>query len=144
MTLKPRVSYLLPGALDWVIDSGETPYLIVYARHTDAVVPIEYVQEDGTIVLNISGTAIRNLHFDAAELSFDSRFSGVSQFIRIPYEAVLGMIGKESGQGIYFPENHPGASEPLVTEATDQAQEISEALTSKEGSVRPNHLKLVD
>ena len=103
MTLKPRVSYLLPGALDWVIDSGETPYLIVYARHTDAVVPIEYVQEDGTIVLNISGTAIRNLHFDAAELSFDSRFSGVSQFIRIPYEAVLGMIGKESGQGIYFP-----------------------------------------
>ena len=75
MPLKPRVSYLLPGALDWVIDSGETPYLIVYARHEDTMdAIIEYVQEDGTIVLNLSGTAIRNLHFDASELSFDSRF----------------------------------------------------------------------
>ena len=144
MPLKSRVYYLLPGALDWVIDSGETPYLIVYARHKDADVPIEHVQEDGTIVLNVSGTAIRNLHFDATGLSFDSRFSGVSQFIRIPYNAVLGMIGKESGQGIYFPENHPGASEASVTETANQAEESPEAPTSKGGSVRPSHLKLVD
>ena len=144
MPLKPRVSYLLPGALDWVIDSGETPYLIVSARHKDAILPVEYVQEDGTIVLNVSGAAIRNLQFDATELSFDSRFSGVSQFIRIPYDAVLGMVGKESGQGIYFPENHPGASEHLVTEATDQAEETSEVPVSKEGNDRLSHLKLVD
>ena len=144
MPLKPRVSYLLPGALDWVIDSGETPYLIVYARHEDTIVPIEYVQEDGTIVLNLSGTAIRNLHFDASELSFDSRFSGVSQFIRIPYGAVLGMIGKESGQGIYFPENHPKVGEARVTETRDQVEEGHKNQMSKDGIVGPSHLKLVD
>ena len=131
MPLKPRVSYLLPGALDWVIDSGETPYLIVYARHEDTIVPIEYVQEDGTIVLNLSGTAIRNLHFDASEFSFDSRFSGVSQFIRIPYGAVLGMIGKESGQGIYFPENHPKVEESLATESADQGEELTDNPTGE-------------
>ena len=144
MPLKPRVSYLLPGALDWVIDSGETPYLIVYALHKDTVLPAEQVQEDGTIVLNLSETAIRNLHFDSSGLSFDSRFSGVSQFIRIPYGAVIGMIGKESGQGIYFPENHPRAGETLMTETSDQVEEVPESPTSKEGGVRPSHLKLVD
>ena len=144
MPLKPRVSYLLPGALDWVIDSGETPYLIVYARHEDTIVPIEYVQEDGTIVLNLSGTAIRNLHFDASELSFDSRFSGVSQFIRIPYGAVLGMIGKESGQGIYFPENDPKVEESLATESADQGEERPDNPTEKEARARTSHLKLVD
>ena len=144
MPLKPRVSYLLPGALDWVIDSGETPYLIVYALHKDTVLPAEYVQEDGTIVLNLSETAIRNLHFDSSGLSFDSRFSGVSQFIRIPYGAVIGMIGKESGQGIYFPENHPKAGESRVTETRDQVEEGPKNQASKDRSSGPSHLKLVD
>ena len=144
MTLKPRVSYLLPGALDWVIDSGETPYLIVYARHKGTILPGEHVREDGTIVLNLSGTAIRNLQFGSGDLSFHSRFSGVSQFIRIPYRAVIGMIGKESGQGIYFPENHPKVGESRVTETRDQVEEGHKNKMSKDGIVGPSHLKLVD
>ena len=144
MTLKPRVSYLLPGALDWVIDSGETPYLIVYARHKGTILPGEHVQEDGTIVLNLAGTAIRNLQFGSGDLSFHSRFSGVSQFIRIPYRAVIGMIGKESGQGIYFPENHPKVGESRVTETRDQVEEGHKNQMSKDGIVGPSHLKLVD
>ena len=144
MTLKPRVSYLLPGALDWVIDSGETPYLIVYARHKGTILPGEHVQEDGTIVLNLSGTAIRNLQFGSGDLSFHSRFSGVSQFIRIPYRAVIGMIGKESGQGIYFPENHPKVDESLATESADQSEELPDNSTEKEARARTSHLKLVD
>ena len=144
MTLKPRVSYLLPGALDWVIDSGETPYLIVYARHKGTILPGEHVQEDGTIVLNLSGTAIRNLQFGSGDLSFHSRFSGVSQFIRIPYRAVIGMIGKESGQGIYFPENHPKVEESLATESADQGEERPDNPTEKEARARTSHLKLVD
>lgn len=144
MTLKPRVSYLLPGALDWVIDSGETPYLIVYARHKGTILPGEHVQEDGTIVLNLSGTAIRNLQFGSGDLSFHSRFSGVSQFIRIPYRAVIGMIGKESGQGIYFPENHPKVDESLATESADRGEEPPDNSTEKEERARTSHLKLVD
>ena len=137
MTLKPRVSYLLPGALDWVIDSGETPYLIVYARHNDAVVPNEYVQEDGTIVLNVSGPPYGTSTLTLQSSVLIRVFQACLSSSVIPYEAVLGMIGKESGQGIYFPENHPGASEPLVTEATDQAEETSEAPTSKEEASGP-------
>ena len=54
------------------------------------------------------------------------------------------MIGKESGQGIYFPENHPKVVESRVTETRDQVEEGHKNQTSKDGSVGPSHLKLVD
>ena len=144
MPLKPRVSYLLPGALDWVIDSGETPYLIVYARHKDTIFawracpggwddcpkPIWNCDSKPTVWFGRS--------------KFSLTLSGVSQFIRIPYRAVIGMIGKESGQGIYFPENHPKVGESRVTETRDKVEEGYKNQTSKDGIVGPSHLKLVD
>ena len=50
------------------------------------------------------------------------------------------MIGKESGQGIYFPENHPKVDESL---ATDQRIKVRSCLIirQKEARARTSHLK---
>ena len=51
--MKPRRPYLLRALYDWIVDSGETPNILVDAEMYGVVVPQEYVQ-DGQIVLNIS------------------------------------------------------------------------------------------
>lgn len=149
MTLKPRVAFLLPGALDWIIESDETPYLIVYARHHKAQVPRPYIQEDGTMVLNLSGHAIRNLTFDDDGVRFDSRFGGQPHLIFIPYDAVLGLIGRESGEGMFFPENHQGKAQSAVepTDGNERSEPASMTVSEPQpDSQRPGRptLKLVD
>lgn len=148
MALKPRVGFLLPGALNWIIESGETPYLIVFARHHEAEVPATYIQEDGTMILNISGHAIRNLSFDDDGVRFDSRFAGQPHLIFVPYAAVLGLIGRESGEGMFFPENHTadslGEGSPDDESAqTDSDTKKTERSTDQGQNKRPT-LKLVD
>jgi stringent starvation protein B len=148
VALKPRVGFLLPGALNWIIESGETPYLIVFARHHEAEVPATYIQEDGTMILNVSGQAIRNLSFDDDGVRFDSRFAGQPHLIFVPYAAVLGLIGRESGEGMFFPENHTadslGEGSPDDESAqTDSDTKKTERSTDQGQNKRPT-LKLVD
>lgn len=148
MALKPRVGFLLPGVLNWVIESGETPYLIVFARHHEAQVPADYIQEDGTMILNISGHAIRNLSFNDVGVRFESRFAGQPHLISVPYTAVLGLIGRESGEGMFFQENH-AAIRPVSGSAgkgsarTDSDPKNAERPTEQVQPKRPT-LKLVD
>jgi stringent starvation protein B len=148
VALKPRVGFLLPGVLNWIIESGETPYLIVFARHHQAQVPAPYIQEDGTMILNLSGHATRNLSFDDDGVRFDSRFAGQPYLIFIPYAAVLGLIGRESGEGMFFPENHTadslGEGSPDDESArTDSDTKKTERSTDQGQNKRPT-LKLVD
>jgi stringent starvation protein B len=146
--LKPRVGFLLPGALNWIIESGETPYLIVFARHYEAEVPATYIQEDGTMILNVSGHAIRNLSFDDDGVRFDSRFAGQPHLIFVPYAAVLGLIGRESGEGIFFPENHTADRRVASSPDDESARTHSDAKNSErptdQGQPKRPTLKLVD
>ena len=60
-----KVPYLIQGLLDWMSDSGVTPYLVINARLEGVAVPVEFVQADGSITLNISASAVRNLRISA-------------------------------------------------------------------------------
>ena len=148
MALKPRVGFLLPGALNWIIESGEMPYLIVFARHPEAEVPSTYIQEDGTMILNISGHAVRNLSFDDDGVRFDSRFAGQPHLIFVPYAAVLGLIGRESGEGIFFPENHTAdrcvAGSPDNQSARTPSDFEDRERSPDQGQPKRPTLKLVD
>jgi stringent starvation protein B len=109
-----RRPYLLRAMLDWMIDCGHTPHLIVDAAPEGVRVPKAYVKE-GRIVLNISPNATQSLQIDGEAVSFNARFGGVAQVIHVPIDAVLGIYARETGQGMVFSaevEAGPGEGAP--------------------------------
>lgn len=104
--------YLIRALYEWLLDNGQTPYLLVNAEHSGTVVPRQFV-EDGRIVLNIDPAAVAGLELGNEWISFSARFSGVSEDILVPPSAVQGIYSKENGQGMLFPdEEKVGDGEP--------------------------------
>jgi stringent starvation protein B len=103
--------YLIRALYDWLLDNGQTPYLLVNADHSGTVVPRQFVEE-GRIVLNIDPTAVASLELGNEWISFSARFSGVTEDILVPPAAVQGIYAKENGQGMLFPEEEAGEGEP--------------------------------
>ncbi len=83
--------------LDWIVDCGYAPHLIVDASSDAVQVPRQFVKE-GRIVLNISASATQSFQIGAAAVEFSARFSGVSHRIRVPVEHVLGIYARETGR----------------------------------------------
>ncbi len=106
--------------LDWIVDCGYAPHLIVDASSDAVQVPRQFVKE-GRIVLNISASATQSFQIGAAAVEFSARFSGVSHRIRVPVEHVLGIYARETGQGMVFTEE-PG-SLPAATNASGGGNE---------------------
>ncbi len=105
MKISSRVPYLLQPLLEWLLDNDFTPYLIVNTLLPDVIVPSGYAQPDGRIIFNISPGAVRNFSTGKDTVLFDGRFSGVSFEVCIPIGAVLALVSKETGDGMWFPEN---------------------------------------
>lgn len=104
--------YLLRALFEWITDNDHTPHVIVDAQQVEVNMPPQSVQ-DGRLVLNISPLATRNLSLDNEGVSFQARFSGVSQDIWLPMDAILAIYARENGQGMMFanPEDDsPGPS----------------------------------
>ena len=102
MTMNSSVPYLIRAINEWILDNDCTPYMIVDAAMDDVSVPMEFV-EDGQIVLNISPQAIRNLVIADKYVMFSGRFSGVAHEVYAPIAAVMGVVTKENGEGMWFP-----------------------------------------
>jgi len=100
--MNSSVPYLLRAINEWILDNGCTPYLILDAAANDTSVPMDYVK-DGQIVLNISTTAIRDLVIGDDHVAFSGRFGGVPHEIFAPMNAVMGIVAKENGEGMWFP-----------------------------------------
>ncbi len=98
-----RRPYLLRAMLDWMVDCGYTPHLIVDASSDVVQVPRQFVKE-GKIVLNISASATQSFRIGPEAVEFNARFGGVSHQIRVPVEFVLGIYARETGQGMVFTE----------------------------------------
>ncbi len=98
----------------WISDNDMTPYVVVDATLDNVFVPTDYI-DDGKIVLNVSLVATQELEMTNDLLSFSARFGGVPHDIFIPYDAILGVYAKETGQGMLFasadePPHPPGDS----------------------------------
>ena len=99
--------YLLRAIYDWISDNQLTPYMLVDATREGVRVPPQVVK-DGQVVLNLAMRAVANLDLGNEWISFQARFSGVSQSIHIPVQAVLALYAQENGQGMMFPaESQP-------------------------------------
>jgi stringent starvation protein B len=113
-SLKP---YLIRSIYEWIIDNELTPHLLVDAENSNAVLPIQLI-EDGKIVLNIRPQAIQGLILGNNEIKFSARFSGKPMNIVAPVAAVLAIYAKENGKGMIFdqedekPENTPPETKP--------------------------------
>ena len=109
--MNSSVSYLIRAINEWILDNNCTPYLVVDATMDDVSVPLAHVK-DGQIVLNIGPQAIRNLSISGEYVMFSGRFSGIAHEIYAPIGAVMGIITKENGEGMWFPRDEVGEPEP--------------------------------
>ena len=92
--------YLVRAICEWCADNGLTPYLNVRVNGQTRV-PAAYVK-NGEIVLNISASATRHLTVDNNGVHFSARFSGSSQEVAVPLDAIAGVFAKETGYGFAF------------------------------------------
>ena len=120
--------YLTRAIWEWCGDNGLTPLLQIQVTGTQARVPTEFVKE-GQIVLNISASATRQLVLGNQDVQFNARFGGVPRDIYVPWNAVLGIYARETGEGMLFPpegeEAQPLDQEPLQdSPATPEAPKL--------------------
>jgi stringent starvation protein B len=102
MQMTSNRPYLLRALYEWIVDNNLTPHLVVFAHAEGVSVPQQHVNKDGQIILNISPTAVKDLFIANEAVSFNARFSGVVNNIFVPCGAVLGIYGRENGQGMMF------------------------------------------
>lgn len=113
MSMTSSRPYLIRALYDWIVDNQCTPYILVNALADDVLVPQDYVNPDGQVVLNVSPSAVVDFQMDDNRLMFRARFGGVPTDIFVPCAAVMGIYAKENQQGMIFePEPEPETPPP--------------------------------
>ena len=102
MSMIPKRPYLLRAFYEWIVANNMTPHILVDARSSQVSVPRQFVK-DGTIVLNVSPSAVQNLMMRDEDVSFSARFSGRAFSIYLPMWAVMAIYSRETQDGISFP-----------------------------------------
>ena len=117
--------------IDWIVDNGCTPHVVLDTSCEGVVAPTEYANDD-RLVLNVSGTAVRNFKLDADGLEFDARFNGESRHVSCPTGAIVGIFARENGEGMAF-----------EVQSEEGSTSNDNALDDSEPPKLPSHLRLV-
>ena len=135
--------YLLRAIYDWISANDLTPYVLVDASFEGVQVPPQVIK-NGQVVLNLAMRAVVNLDLGNEWISFQARFSGVSQTIHIPVQAVLALYAQENGQGMMFPADEGGETPPPSPPSPDDE---SLRKPSPDGADKPkrstSHLRVI-
>lgn len=123
MKISSRVPYLLQPLLEWLLDNDMTPYLIVNTLIPEVSFPAGFAQPDGRIIFNVSPSAVRNFTIEKDYVLFDGRFSGSPFEVYVPVGAVLALVSKETGDGMWFPENDYSPDGQKQSETSDTQPE---------------------
>ena len=118
--------YLLRAVYDWISDNELTPYILVDAAQPGVRVPAHTIR-DGRLVLNLAMRAVSNLELGNERICCLARFGGVSHAIDVPVEAVMAIYAHENGQGMMFPREEAGATQPAVESQNEQGDEAQKA-----------------
>lgn len=99
--------YLVRGMYDWIVDNEMTPYVVVNVMVPEVAVPLEYVDNQNRIILNISPMAVRefSIDFEQDAILFQARFSGIVYDIVLPMPAIIAIYAHETGRGLMFGED---------------------------------------
>lgn len=136
--MTPSKPYLIRAIYDWLVDNELTPYIVVDAHMEGVQVPVQYIDEEGRIVLNISPRACRGLHLENDRIVFSARFAGIVHQIFVPPLAVQAVYAKENGRGMVFDDEHNGDGSATVSSSSSGENNSSE----KKKTGRPN-LKVI-
>ena len=136
--------YLLRAIYDWISDNNLTPYVLVDATFKGVRVPPQVVK-NGQVVLNLAMRAVANLDLGNEWISFQARFSGASQSIQIPVQAILALYAQENGQGMMFPADEEGGDTPPPS--APEPDDTPPAPGADDGAEKPKrgapHLRVV-
>lgn len=100
--------YMIKASYDWILDNNMSPRLIVVTGFSEVAIPESLKGKPGDlehrIILNIGPVATSGLQFDVKRklISFHTRFSGVSYYVKIPTDAIEGIHAQETGEGAVF------------------------------------------
>lgn len=134
--------YLIRAIYEWIVDNNLTPYLMVDATRKGTIVPEDYLDAEGRIILNISQTATSELIMSNEEVTFNARFSGQAIGICVPIYSVKAIYARENGQGMMFDgdsvreeENETkSAKKPVALESVDMTKpSAGDEVAVKEG-----------
>lgn len=134
--------YLIRAIYEWIVDNNLTPYLMVDATRQGAIVPEDYLDDQGRIILNISPSATSELLMSNEEVTFNARFSGQAIGIVVPTSCVKAIYARENGQGMMF--NDDGGEDATagtdVTGAKKRAllESVSGPESAGSGSLPPS------
>ena len=134
--------YLLRAIYDWISDNNLTPYILVDAGFAGVRVPPQVIK-NGQVVLNLAMRAVVNLDMGNDWISFQARFSGVSQSIQIPVTAVLALYAQENGQGMMFPADEEGGDTPPPMAPPPDAPVPAEGAGSSKPKRGAPHLRVI-
>ena len=105
--------YFIRAMFEWICDNGYTPHLLIDASLENMSIPRKFVENE-RITLNISSSATRNLTIDSDVISFEARFEGKTINVQLPYEAVINIFARETGEGMAFSSESDSADSGLV------------------------------
>ena len=117
--------YLVRALYEWIVDNDCTPHMLVNSDYPKVQVPAGFAS-DGQIVLNVSPTAVRQLHMDNEAVSFEGRFGGVPHTLYVPIAAILGVYARENCQGMVFDLEEPLEADDEVEPGDDSPPPGSE------------------
>ena len=127
VTLRP---HLLRALYDWCAEKRYTPYLVATTTREDVQVPPSAMGAAGSVILNISPDAVRDLTIGDI-ISFTARFQGSTFHVFIPVGAVTGLYARETGSGFSFPaltkEEEECKTPQLMPQKTSQKTQQEEA-----------------
>jgi len=140
--LTSKRPYLIRALHEWMTDNGETPLIVVDASNEGLRAPGEYV-EQGKLILNVSYSATGSLLLGNDAISFSARFNGQPMELYVPVDAVLGIYGRESGEGMIFAASEDAYDGEAALEAVPAADTSVEEVTSPSPSKPRPTLKVV-
>lgn len=104
MSSTPRRPYLVRAMYEWMLDNDLTPHIILDASIAGVVVPAHFAKEEA-LRLSIGPAATQDLHMDNDYVSFTARVNGKVEYITVPQIALLGILSRETNEGMFFSED---------------------------------------
>lgn len=87
--------YIFKAYYDYIVDHDDIPHLLVNPQCRGVVLPPQFAAAS-ELVLSISPAATHNFDITLHGLAFDTRFSGKSFSVFLPYECMQELIATES------------------------------------------------
>ena len=79
-----RSDYVLSALYQWMIENDGEPQIVVNTLVDGVFAPSNLINPDGTIVYNLTPTAVSGLSIKDGYVCFNARFNGKETYVSLP------------------------------------------------------------